>query len=98
RFTDVTDKAGVSGVGYAIGAAAADFDNDGHIDLFVAGARANQLLRNRGDGRFEDTTKAAGINNAEFSVAGAWLDYDNAGLLCLFVRHYVAWAADSNRA
>jgi enediyne biosynthesis protein E4 len=96
RFTDVTDKAGVSGLGYAIGAAAADFDNDGHIDLFVAGAGANQLLRNRGDGRFEDTTKAAGINTAEFSVAGAWLDYDNDGLLDLFVVNYVQWAPDKN--
>ena len=61
RFTDVTDASGVRGVGYAMGAAAADYDNDGRIDLFVAGVRQNQLLRNRGDGRFEDVTKSAGI-------------------------------------
>ena len=40
RFTDVTDAAGVRGVGYAMGAAAADYDNDGHVDLFVAGRTA----------------------------------------------------------
>ena len=40
RFTDVTDAAGVRGVGYAMGAAAADYDNDGHVDLFVAGVAA----------------------------------------------------------
>ena len=39
RFTDVTEAAGVRGVGYAMGAAAADYDNDGDIDLFVAGVR-----------------------------------------------------------
>ena len=71
RFSDVTETAGVSGVGYSIGAAAADFDNDGHVDLFVAGAGGNQLLHNRGDGRFADVTRAAGIANGEFSVAGA---------------------------
>src|SRR5262245_16758578 len=37
RFTDVTSAAGLSGAGYSIGAAAGDFDNDGHVDLFVAG-------------------------------------------------------------
>ena len=37
KFTDVTAAAGVSGIGYAMGAAAADYDNDGHVDLFVAG-------------------------------------------------------------
>ena len=49
--------AGVSGAGYAMGAAAADYDNDGHVDLFVAGVARNQLLRNRGDGGFEDVTE-----------------------------------------
>ena len=49
RFTDVTDAAGVQGHGYAMGAAAADYDNDGHVDLFVAGVRQNQLLRNLGN-------------------------------------------------
>jgi hypothetical protein len=96
RFTDVTDTARVSGSGYSIGAAAADFDNDGHVDLFVAGAGANQLLRNRGDGRFEDLTSAAGITSDEFSVAAAWLDYDNDGRLDLFVVNYVQWAAGRN--
>ena len=81
RFTDVTSAAGLSGTGYAIGAAAGDFDNDGHVDLFVAGVRTNQLYRNRGDGRFEEVTKAAGIASGDFAVGGGWLDYDNDGRL-----------------
>ena len=85
RFTDVTDAAGVRGIGYAMGAAAADYDNDGHVDLFVAGVRENQLLRNRGDGRFEDVTKQSGIASGEWAVGGAWFDYDNDGRLDLMV-------------
>jgi hypothetical protein len=96
RFTDVTDAAGVRGVGYAMGAAAADYDNDGHVDLFVAGVRQNQLLRNRGDGRFEDVTARAGISSGEWAVAGGWLDYDNDGRLDLLVVQYVQWSPDTN--
>jgi hypothetical protein len=97
RFTDVTDAAGVRGVGYAMGAAAGDYDNDGHVDLFVAGVRQNQLLRNRGDGRFEDVTTRAGIASGDWAVGGGWLDYDNDGRLDLFVVNYVQWRPDSNR-
>ena len=96
RFTDVTTTAGVRGVGYAMGAAAADYDNDGHVDLFVAGVRQNQLLRNRGDGRFEDVTKQAGIASGEWGVAAGWLDYDNDGRLDLLVVNYVQWTPDAN--
>jgi enediyne biosynthesis protein E4 len=96
RFTDVTEAAGVRGIGYAIGASAADYDNDGRVDLFVAGVRTNQLLRNRGDGRFEDVTKAAGIASGEFAVAGAWLDYDTDGRLDLLVVNYVQWSPEAN--
>src|SRR6188508_1380043 len=95
RFTDVTDAAGVRGIGYAMGAAAADYDNDGHVDLFVAGVRQNQLLRNRGDGRFEDVTKHAGIASGDWTVGGGWFDYDNDGRLDLFVVNYVQWSAET---
>ena len=98
RFTDVTDAAGVHGVGYAMGAAAGDYDNDGRVDLFVAGVRQNQLLHNRGDGRFEDVTKKAGIASGEWGVAGAWFDSDNDGRLDLLVVNYVNWSAETNRS
>jgi hypothetical protein len=96
KFTDVTEAAGVKGAGYAMGAAAADYDNDGHIDLFVAGVRQHQLLRNRGDGRFEDVTSRAGIASGDWGVAGGWFDYDNDGRLDLFVVNYVQWSAETN--
>ena len=97
RFTDVTDAAGVAGTGYAMGAAAADYDNDGHVDLFVAGVRRNQLLRNRGDGRFEDASARSGIASGEWAVGGGWLDYDKDGRLDLFVVNYVQWSPETNR-
>jgi hypothetical protein len=97
RFTDVTAAAGVEGVGYAMGAAAGDYDNDGHVDLFVAGVGQHQLLRNRGDGRFEDVTARAGIAGGEWGAAAGWLDADNDARLDLFVANYVRWSADQNR-
>jgi hypothetical protein len=78
-------------------AAAADFDNDGRLDLFVAGVHRNILYRNRGDGTFEDVTTKAGIASSEWAIGAAWLDYDNDGLLDLFVVNYVRWTPEFDR-
>ena len=43
EFTDVTDAAGLAGSGYDMGVAAADYDNDGYPDLFVAGLHHSTL-------------------------------------------------------
>lgn len=92
RFADVTDRAKVGGRGYSMGAAAGDFDNDGHVDLFVAGVRANTLFRNRGDGSFEDVTSESGIGSDQWAVGAGWFDYDRDGRLDLFVVNYVDWS------
>ena len=92
RFVDVTEKAGVSGEGFSIAAAAGDFDNDGYTDLFVAGVNRNILYHNRGDGTFADvTTKAGMANQGRWAVSAGWFDYDNDGHLDLFVVNYVKW-------
>jgi hypothetical protein len=96
RFKDVTQVAGVAGAGYSMAAAAADYNNDGNVDLFVAGVRKNILYRNRGDGTFEDVTEKAGIKSGLWSIGAAWLDYDNDGLLDLFVVNYVQWSPGFN--
>jgi enediyne biosynthesis protein E4 len=91
-FEDVTEKTGLRGEGYSIAAAAADFDNDGFADLFVAGVNDSRLYRNRGDGTFEDVTNRAGVANAgRWAVSAGWFDYDNDGRLDLFVVNYVKW-------
>ena len=95
-FRDVTGDAGVAGEGYSIGASAADYDNDGDADLFVAGVRHNILYRNQGGGKFQDVTRAAGIRSDRWSVGAAWFDYDNDGLLDLLVVNYVEWTPEFN--
>jgi len=97
RFTDVTSEAGIAGAGYSMGAAAADYNNDGHTDLFVAGVYRNILYRNQGNGKFEDVTEAAGIKSDKWSVAAGWFDYDNDGWLDLFVVNYAHWTPDFDR-
>jgi enediyne biosynthesis protein E4 len=97
RFRDVTDRAGVAGEGYSMGAAAADYDNDGRTDLFVAGVNRNILYHNLGDGRFEDITAKAGISSGEWAVAAGWFDYDRDGKLDLWVVHYAKWPPAGDR-
>src|SRR5437763_1016319 len=97
KFTDVTQEAGVAGVGYSMGAAAADYNNDGYKDLFVAGVYRNILYRNLGNGKFEDVTEKAGIKSDKWSVAAGWFDYDNDGWLDLFVVNYAHWTPDFDR-
>jgi hypothetical protein len=90
-FEDVTEKAGVQAAGFTMGVAAADFDNDGNSDMFVAGVRRNFLFRNSGGGVFEDITTKSGIRNNGWAIGGGWFDYDNDGKLDLFVVNYVQW-------
>jgi len=94
-FTDVTESAGLKGKCYSMGVAAGDYDNDGYVDLYVAGYNCNQLFRNNGDGTFTDVTEKAGVTGIipkvgkAWSVAAGWIDYNNDGSLDLFVVNYL---------
>jgi hypothetical protein len=94
-FTDVTESAGLKGIGYSMGVAAGDYDNDGFVDLYVAGVNANQLFHNSGDGTFTDVTEKAGVSGRipglgkSWAVTAGWFDYDNDGRLDLFVVNYL---------
>ncbi len=96
-FSDVSERAGVTGAGYGMGAAVGDYDNDGRPDLFLANVNGNQLLHNNGDGTFSDVTAKAGLSGATYngrkmwSIAAGWFDYNNDGLLDLFVANYCQW-------
>ena len=89
RFVDVSTSSGVAQEGYGMGAAAADYDNDGDPDLYVTRFGSNVLYRNDGDGSFADVTARAGVDDSRWSSSAAFFDYDLDGDLDLFVTNYV---------
>jgi enediyne biosynthesis protein E4 len=93
-FTDVTDKAGVAcgQMGeFGMGAAAADYDGDGWVDLYVTNYGRNVLFHNNGNGTFTDVTDKAGVAAPGWSTCATWFDYDNDGRLDLFVSSFVEY-------
>jgi len=93
-FEDVTEKSGLKGVGYGMGVAAADYDNDGYEDLYVTGYGGNRLYHNNGDCTFSDVTDKAGVGGSGWSTSAAWVDLDKDGMLDLVVLRYVEWDWD----
>lgn len=88
-FTDVTEKAGVAGGGYGMGAAVGDYNADGFPDLYVTQYGRSILYRNNGDGTFTDVTEQAGVAAPGWASSAVWFDYDNDGRLDLFVCRFV---------
>lgn len=89
KFVDVTEESGIRAEGYGQGVAAADFNNDGWVDLYIANFGHNQMWRNNGDGTFTDVTAESGTDVEGFSVAASFVDYDRDGWLDLFVGNYL---------
>jgi enediyne biosynthesis protein E4 len=87
-FKDITAQAGLTHLGWGMGVAVADYDNDGKLDLFVTGYGGNVLYRNVGNCKFEDVTEKAGVRGGGFSAGAAWGDYDRDGNVDLFVSRY----------
>jgi hypothetical protein len=88
-FTDVTEQAGLAPDLYGIAVTAADYDNDGFVDLLVTGYGRVILYHNDGNGHFTDVTKKAGLDVDGWSISSTWLDYDKDGCVDLFVGRYV---------
>ena len=93
-FEDVTEKAGLQGIGYGMGVAVGDYDNDGYEDLYVTAYGGNRLCHNNGNGTFTDVTEKSGTGGSGWSTSAAWVDMDNDGLLDLVVLRYVDWKFD----
>ncbi len=90
-FEDVTVKAGLQGIGYGMGVAVGDYDNDGYEDLYVTAYGGNRLYHNNGNGTFTDVTAPSGTAGQGWSTSAAWVDLDNDGLLDLVVLRYLQW-------
>ena len=97
QFVDVTEKAGVGHIGYGMGVAVGDYDNDGLQDLYVTNFGHNVLYHNNGDGTFTDVTAKAGVDDARWSASAAWVDYDRDGHLDLFVANYLDFTVKGNK-
>jgi enediyne biosynthesis protein E4 len=89
RFEEVTEKAGLTRAAWGMGVTAADFDNDGWVDLYLTNLGPNILYHNNGDGTFTDVTDKAGVGDPRWSTSASFGDYDADGLLDLFVPNYL---------
>jgi hypothetical protein len=87
-FKDITKEAGLTHLGWGMGVAVADYDNDGKLDLFVTGFGGSALYHGLGNCKFEDVTEKAGVGGKGFMTGAAWGDYDRDGFVDLFVSRY----------
>jgi hypothetical protein len=88
-FTDVTEQSGLNPDLYGMAVTAADYDNDGYVDLLVTGYGKTILYHNDGNGHFTDVTAKAGIKVDGWAISSTWLDYDKVCCVDLFVGRYV---------
>lgn len=95
-FTDVTEKAGVTGGTFGMGVTVGDYDNDGWADMIVSAYGKCILYRNNGNGTFSDVTDKAGVAAPGWTTSGVWFDYDNDGLLDLFLCSFVQYGLNKH--
>ena len=77
-----------------MGCAAADYDNDGDLDLYVTNFGRNTFYQNQGDGTFEDVTEKAGGGDERWGVGCAFGDVDLDGDVDLYVANYIDFSRD----
>jgi hypothetical protein len=95
-FEDRTQQAGLALDVFGNGCAVGDYDNDGHVDLYLCCMGPNHLFHNNGNGTFTEVTRRAGVGDAKLSTSAAWVDYDRDGDLDLFVGNYCRWSPSLN--
>ncbi len=92
RFENATAYSNVSTKNWPMGCGAADFDNDGDIDLFVTYIGSNKLLINDGTGRYKDISDTAGFSQDEsWSTSVALADYNRDGLVDIYVTNFIRY-------
>jgi hypothetical protein len=95
KFEDVSKQAGLDVAAWGSGVCAGDFDDDGHLDLYVTNWGPNFLFRNRGAGAFEEVAARAGVAAGGWSTGCTFLDADADGDLDLYVARYVETTWDA---
>ncbi|HEY5657267.1 MAG TPA: CRTAC1 family protein [Myxococcota bacterium] len=90
-FSDVTQQTGTGDDRFGTGCSAADYDNDGDVDLYVLNYGRNVLYRNDGSAGFSDVTEQAGLTVPRWSVHAVWLDINGDGWLDVYVANYLEY-------
>ncbi len=93
-FTDVTEKACVTGGNFGMGVAVGDFDNDGWPDMLLTAYGRCILYKNNRNGTFTDITEKAGVATPGWTTSAVWFDYDNDGRLDLFLCSFVDYSGE----
>lgn len=92
-FANVTAGSGLDVEMYAFGGSAADYDNDGRVDVYITTLNGGRLFHNNGGGKFSDVTTVAGVPASNWTSAVMWFDYDKDRFVDLLVGRYVDWVA-----
>lgn len=94
-FENVAADLGLEGTSWSYAAAAADYDQDGDTDLYVANDYGtNQLWNNQGDGTFEEVAKEEGVSDPGNGMGVSWGDLNSDGLLDLYVSNMSSTAGN----
>ena len=96
RFENVTQAAGLTGIGNGLGCSAGDYDNDGLTDLAVTDSGNLRLFRNLGQGKFEDVTTKVGIKAEPYVASAVFVDYDHDGDLDLYLTRITDFPVAAN--
>ena len=94
-FADVTESSGVGDMGWGMGVAVADVDNNGFDDLYVTNYGPNRLYLNLGNGDFRESAEASGVAGDAWSSSAAFGDYDLDGDVDLYVANYLEFDPDA---
>ncbi|HLG54816.1 MAG TPA: FG-GAP-like repeat-containing protein [Vicinamibacterales bacterium] len=97
-FEEISRSAGVDRAAFTKGVSAADYDNDGFVDLYVSNFKgSNFLYRNNHDNTFTEMARAAGVPGPGYGFATWFFDYDNDGWSDLFATSYFTSVDESVR-
>ncbi len=97
RFRDASDEWNVVSFGFGMGGAAADYNNDGWIDLYLTSwGGGERLLRNEQGRGFVDVTAESGLEpDGRWSTSSGFFDFNQDGHLDLYVARYIDYTLEN---